>query len=200
MLWRGLSVAVGLVLCGVWLAARAGGGTDAKASLPSVRVLSLAGERVDPFALGQAKAAVFLFVSVDCPICNSYAPEIQRIEAEFAPRGVVFKLVYPNADETAEVVRKHAKDYGYTMGVLRDPRHALVKAAGARVTPEAAVFVPNEGCVYHGRIDDRHVDFGKTRPITTQHDLKDVLTVVLAGKTVSRTPTPAIGCYIAEPP
>jgi hypothetical protein len=52
--------------------------------------------------------------------------------------------------------------------------------------------------VYHGRIDDRFVDFGQTRRAPTTHDLEQVLDAVLAGKPAPEAAAPAVGCYIAD--
>jgi hypothetical protein len=113
---------------------------------------------------------------------------------------VVFRLVYPNPDEDPETIRKHLGDYGYSLQAIRDPRHELTKAAAVTVTPEVSVFVPGRGFVYHGRIDDRHVAFGKARIAPTRHDLRDALTAVLEGRPVSQPATRAIGCYISDVP
>jgi hypothetical protein len=56
-------------------------------------------------------------------------------DAAFSARGVAFWLVYPDATETPDVVRRHLADYGYRMDALRDPAHALVRRSGVRVTP-----------------------------------------------------------------
>jgi hypothetical protein len=68
--------------------------------------------------------------------------------------------------------------------------------ARVRVTPEAAVFVPGGGFVYHGRIDNRHHDLGVARPEATSRDLREALAAVLSGKPVAPASAPAIGCYI----
>src|SRR5439155_7774077 len=105
-------------------------------------LVDLEGREADPFGPSTNKALVFIFVSNDCPISNRYAPEIKRLHAEYGPRGVALWLVHPNADESAPAIRQHTRDFHFTCGVLRDPKHALVKRAQARVTPEAAVFLP----------------------------------------------------------
>ena len=162
-------------------------------------VLDLAGHALDPFADADAKAIVFIFISTDCPISNRYAPEIRRVEAEFARAGVRFWLVYADADTTAEAIRKHVKDYRLPQQVLRDPRQTLVRLAQARVTPESGVFLPGRRLVYHGRIDNRYADLGKERPEATQHDLEEVLKAVVQGKPVPYSTAKAVGCYIPEP-
>ena len=66
------------------------------------------------------------------------------------------------------------------------------------MTPEAAVFDGVGRLAYHGRIDDRYVDFGVDRPAPTTHDLADAVTAVLAGAPVSRAAVPAVGCTIVR--
>jgi hypothetical protein len=163
-----------------------------------LRLLDLTGQEIDPLQTSGSKAVVFLFVRTDCPISNGYAPEVRRLNQKFAARGVGFRLVYTDPDESVAMIRQHVKAYEYHLEVLRDPRHALVKLAGVRVTPEAAVFV-NGRQVYRGRIDNRFVAFGKTRPAPTIHDLEAALNAILQGKPVASETTTAIGCYIPEP-
>ena len=159
----------------------------------------LENQLVDPFQVpSTAQAIVVLFVSADCPISNRYAPEVRRLYDKFAPRGVVFWLVYPNPAEPVERIRDHVKAFGYPGGVLRDPRHALVQLANATVTPEAAVFDARRHMLYRGRIDDRYVDFGVDRPAPTKHDLEDALSAVLAGRPVPEPTTRAVGCFLAD--
>jgi hypothetical protein len=158
----------------------------------------LDGRSVLPLPGATGATTVFVFVSTECPIANRYAPELRRIHERFA-RTARFWLVYAHPAETAEAVRRHAEAFGYGSAALRDPRHALVRFAGVRVTPEAAVFVPGASgprLVYRGRIDDRNVDFGRTRPAPTTHDLEDALVAVASGEAGPPRTTTAIGCAI----
>ena len=155
-------------------------------------------ETVDPLQTPDARATVLIFVRTDCPISNRYAPEIQRIAARFSSRGVKFWLVYADHSETADSIRKHVAEYHYDFGVVRDPQYALVTAAKARVTPEAAIFLPGRKLVYHGRIDDRYIDFGRARSAPTTHDLEAALDAVIAGRQVPHESTRAVGCYLAD--
>jgi hypothetical protein len=171
-------------------------GMNPGTSLPGV--VDLTGHSVNPFQMAPARAVLFIFVRTDCPVANRYAPEIERLYRRFAPRDIACWLVYPDADTTPEEIRRHLHDYRLSLKALRDPRHELVKRAGVSVTPEAALFLPEGVEVYHGRIDDRCIEFGKERPEPTQHDLEDALTAVLQGKPIARASTPAVGCYIPE--
>ncbi|MBY0232753.1 MAG: redoxin domain-containing protein [Gemmataceae bacterium] len=147
-------------------------------------------------ALG-AKATVLLFVMADCPISNSYAPEMERIRKDYAGKGVAFFIVHADPDTTAAQARKHARDYALGCPVLLDPRHVLAKRAGATKAPEAAVLAPET--VYRGRIDDAYLDFGKRREKPTRRDLRLALDAVLAGKKPDKAVAPVIGCDLPDP-
>ena len=164
-----------------------------------VRVRDLDDRPIDPFkAPAGTKAMAFLFVSVECPISNRYAPEVRRLHDKFAAQGITFSLVYPNPIEPVAAIRRHLKDYSYPMRALRDPRHELVKVAGATITPEAVVVDPQGRVLYRGRIDDRYVSLGLERPVATRHDLDEALTDILAGKAPRQATTQAVGCFIAD--
>ncbi|MEO5739080.1 MAG: redoxin domain-containing protein [Vicinamibacterales bacterium] len=141
---------------------------------------------------------VLIFVSTDCPISNRYAPEIKRLHEEFTSRGVHLRLVYPNPLDSEAAISKHLEEFGYPQIAQRDRDHTLVKKAGATITPEAAVFDARERLVYRGRIDNRFVELGRERPAATQHDLRDALAAVLAGRPVRAPHTQAVGCFIAD--
>ena len=163
-----------------------------------LELLDLDGAQISPFEQASAKVFVFLFTRVDCPISNRYAPSIARLCEEFAPRGVVFRLVYPNPKRTPAEIKQHLQDYGYPCQPLRDPEHRLVDLAGASITPEAAVFLPDGKMVYRGRIDDRWVDLGKSRRKATRFDLRQSLEEVLGGQPVTSPRTKAVGCFISD--
>jgi len=150
-----------------------------------------------PFGDPDAKAVAMVFVTVDCPISNAYAPEMTRIYKAFADRGVRFYLVHVDPDVDAEDVKKHAKEYkllGPTL--LLDPQHRMVKYAGATITPEAAVFSAKGELKYRGRIDDLYGGLGEKRRTIANRDFRDALTAVLAGKPVKEKFTHAFGCYV----
>ncbi|HMF96613.1 MAG TPA: hypothetical protein VKE96_20070 [Vicinamibacterales bacterium] len=173
----------------------------AQTAAPAVRVQFLDGPTsADPFsAPAGVKAIVFLFTSTECPISNRYAPELRRLAETFVPQGVLFRLVYPNPAEDATAIREHMAAFAYAGATqaLRDPTHALVKAVGATITPEAAVYAGGR-VRYRGRIDNRFVDFGVDRPAATEHDLRDAIAAILAGKPVTHPETQPVGCYIAD--
>ena len=160
-------------------------------------VVDLDGNPADPLHADSKKATVLFFVRTDCPISNRYAPEIQRLQKKFSEQAS-FWLVYPDPSETPGAIQKHLDAYGYRCGAVRDPKHVLVKAAGATVSPEAALFAAAGKLVYHGRIDNRYISPGKARATASVHDLESAIEATLAGKAVAAAHTRATGCYLAD--
>ena len=145
----------------------------------------------------EGKASILFFITPDCPISNSYAPEIQRICSEYAPKGVSCDLVYVDPSLSKADVQKHAQDFGYTgVPAILDGAQTLVKATGATITPEAAVVGPSGKVLYRGRIDNVWAALGKRRQEATEHDLRKALDDIVSGKPVGVAKTQAIGCYI----
>jgi len=157
----------------------------------------LAGNPVDPLKSAGGKIVVLVFVRTDCPVSNRYAPTIQKLSDEHAAK-VAFWLVYPSAVESAEVIRKHVREYGYKIPALRDPRHALVKRSQVEITPEVAVFGTDRRLVYHGRIDNLYESVGRTRSVATTHELEDAISAALGGKSLPGDATHGVGCYISD--
>jgi hypothetical protein len=164
-----------------------------------LRVPDADGRLVAPLEAPGARAVVLVFVMRDCPISNAFAPEIERIRGEYAPRGVEFDLVYADPSETGEAARKHAAEFGHRSRVLLDPTHVLARFTGATKTPEAAVLSPAGEVLYLGRIDDRFVDYGRQRPAPRTRDLRAALDAILAGRSPEVARTEAVGCFLPDP-
>ena len=146
------------------------------------------------------KANVIFFVQTDCPISNSYAPEIQRVCKAYASKGVSCTLAYEDVKVDAAAVRKHMGEYGYTgVAATIDASRAIADRARATITPEAVVVDTKGDIRYRGRIDNFYAALGKPRQHVTEHDLVDALDAVLAGRPVPKPETDALGCFIARP-
>lgn len=185
-------VLVAFCLGGLFSLAACGPGGRQEVSLDD-----LGGQAHSPLALSEAKANVVIFITNDCPIANSYAPEIQSIISDYSPRGAAFFLVHVDPDLTLEKAKKHAAEYGYECVILRDPGQRLVRELEAQVTPEAFVLT-GKGVAYRGRIDDLFADLGKKRRQARNRDLRNALDSVFSGKPVSNSRTEAVGCFIPE--
>ncbi len=133
---------------------------------------------------------VITFVSVQCPVSNSYNDRMNAIYKDYGARGVKFVFVNANRTEPAAQVAEHAKQH-FAFSVYKDENNVVADRFGASVTPEAFVIDSSGVVRYHGSIDDamdiRHVQ---------EQRLRNALDAVLAGKTVARAETKAFGCTI----
>ena len=193
--WRPSCVPLAVAL----LAGLASAGPGAAAEAPAdLLVPGLDGAAVAPLApADEVEATVLLFVMSDCPISNRYAPEVRRIHEAFG-EGAAFWLVYVDTHRPVAELAAHRSSFGYPFGAVLDAEGALAAAAGATVTPEAAVWDAAGRLVYRGRVDDRFVSFGVTRAAPTTRDLSAVLERIAGGESVPFTETRAIGCYIPD--
>jgi peroxiredoxin len=142
------------------------------------------------------KAAVLFFTTTDCPIANSYVPEMNRIHGAYASRGVLFYAVQTDLTIPEADVAKYARDFHYDYPLLLDPKQQLVRFTGASLTPQVAILAPDGKLLYLGRVDNRVADFGKQRLTPTVLDLRDSLDAILAGKAAPHATTKSIGCAI----
>jgi len=120
--------------------------------------------------LRDAKAVVFITLSTRCPAVPRYAPRLNRLYETYHPRGVAFYGIYPEADETLEGIRAHARQLGFKFPVVRQGAVNIARAVGATHVPQAFVLNRNGAVVYSGAIDS------VTKREVAQHQyLRDVL-------------------------
>jgi thiol-disulfide isomerase/thioredoxin len=170
-----------------------------------VQLRDLNGRLIAPFA-PSGRASVVFFVATDCPVSNSYAPEIQRVCRDYGLRGVECSLIYedvdthPAAAQLDRQVRTHLQEYGYSgFTAVVDRDRVAATHAKASITPQAFVIDRSGEIRYRGRIDNLYAALGKTRQQVTSHDLRDALDAVLAGSKVPHPETEALGCFITDP-
>jgi hypothetical protein len=162
---------------------------------------SIDGQDITSLAGNDTKYVAAVFVATDCPISNRYLPLLAKLSHQFAPRGVRLWLVYPNPGDTLAAVRAHQSQYpaAASLPQLIAPDRRLLAHAHVHVTPEAAIVradAIHQPLLWHGRIDDRYLTFGRQRPAATRHDLADALTAVVAGQQPTPPAAPPVGCAI----
>lgn len=151
-------------------------------------------------AEAETDRTILFFLATSCPISQRYAPEIITTCDDYRSEGAGCFLVYPEAGLTAAALREHLEAYGHTAPAILDSDQALVRKAGARITPEAAVYSRSGDLLYRGRIDDWYAGLGRPRNGVRRHDLRDALDALASGETVE-TPWPdAVGCFIEPLP
>ena len=168
------------------------------AVMPALTVQDLEGKSWTPLAPAHGTIDLLIFVSADCPISARYSPEINRILRDYAQaQHVQAFLIYadPNAERSAVRANLKAFHDGLAVPAIIDSDMRLTIAVDAKVTPTAAIYT-DAGRSYFGRIDNLYEEIGKNRREATEHDLRDALNAVLAGRPVKTPETRAIGCFI----
>src|SRR5258706_16266056 len=83
----------------------------------------------------KGKVTVVAFISVECPVSNAYNERMNALFHEFSGRAN-FIFVNSNANESADQVRRHARDSGFRLPVYKDPNNAAADRFGSKRTPE----------------------------------------------------------------
>ncbi len=132
-----------------------------------------AGSPLQPL-LADSKLLVVVFAAPDCPVAKLYRPRLDRMEKDWAAKGV--RLFVAAAGDAA-----------------------LVRLLDARRTPEA-FLLDSKGVVrYRGAIDDQY-GIGYQREAAAKNYLSDAIDAVLAGKAPAVLATEAPGCPIEGAP
>jgi peroxiredoxin len=171
---------------------------SASAASPPFQLHDVQGGVHTPAEWSGHKAILLFFVIHDCPLVNSYVPEMNRIAQAYQSRGVGSWAVQADTSAPFEVTAEYARAYHYGFPLILDPRQILVRLADATVTPQAVILSTEGKVLYRGRIDNRVEDFGSQRPQATVHDLRDALDAVLAGRPPRVRFTRSIGCAVTR--
>jgi hypothetical protein len=188
--WRRVAAFAALVL--VLASARAGEAPGLW--WQQLRVRDLKGTPLDP----ACRWLVVVFIGPECPVSNSYVPVLNKLAAEFTPRGFAFVGAYVDPTADLAALRAHAADYSIGFLTADDREHRLVKAAGASYTPEVSVFSADGARLYLGRIDDRVGDAGASRPAASHQELREVLAALESGAPGPFKGIVGYGCAIPE--
>jgi thiol-disulfide isomerase/thioredoxin/mono/diheme cytochrome c family protein len=148
--------------------------------------------------LGERKATVIMFTTLDCPIVQRYLPKLRELEAAYRSKGVKFLALNVGPDDPLVEVAYQAVKTDLPFPVGKDYDAVVAKAVGATRTPEVVVLDAERRLRYRGRIDDS-VRLTGVRPKATRDDLREALDEVLAGAEVKIPATPVDGCAIVVP-
>ncbi len=138
--------------------------------------------------------AIFVFLSVECPVAQRYTMRLKRMHAEFSVKQVTIVGVYSNENDSIDDVKTYLKKSEFPFPIVKDIDGSLARHLSATMTPQAHLIDTKSILRYRGPIDDN-------RYITrVKHNyLKDAMVAMLNGKTVPIKETPAFGCTIHLP-
>lgn len=170
-------------------------------AVPKLTLVDIHGQARE-LAPNAAGPRVVVFLGVDCPLAQAYAPRLAQLHARFERRGVQFLAIDPCRQDSLEEMARFIREYSLPFPFWKDPRGAATRAFGATRTPEAFVVEARGHIVYAGRIDDQYGlrrgrKYARTAP--PRDDLVLAVEDVLAGRPVAVARTESSGCRISLP-
>ncbi len=141
---------------------------------------------------------VYVFLLDECLISQFYTLELSRLSETYKSKGVGFIGYFPNSASSTQDIQTFGKAYHLDFPLEQDYNKALTQKFEITVTPEVAVWDHrSDRLIYRGRIDDSYVRVGKRKLHPKNHDLEDIISSWLVGKTTEQLiETQAIGCFI----
>ena len=153
-----------------------------------------------------AKVLIVAFTCNHCPTAQSYESRIKALAADYKDKGVALVAISPNDAEAVrldelgytdlgdslEDMKLAAKDRGFNFPYLYDgEKQDMSRAYGAIATPHVFIFDSERKLRYQGRIDDSD----DPREIKN-HDARNAVEAVLAGRPVPVETTKVFGCSV----
>jgi thiol-disulfide isomerase/thioredoxin len=159
---------------------------------------TVTGTRVTHATAAGASGSLVMFVCNHCPFVKHVLDEIERVAAEYAPRGI--GVVAINSNDLATYpqdgpgpMRELAVARSWKFPYLFDDAQEVARAFGAACTPDFFAFDRAGKLAYRGRLDDSRP--GMPAPVTGR-DLRAALDAILAGQDPAPDQRPSIGCNI----
>ena len=139
---------------------------------------------------------VLVFADTECPITQSYMPELKKMSEEYRSKNVHFESIFPVYTVKDPEIKVFLKRYGITFPGYTDKEHRIVRKYHAKVMPEVVLIDANGQVVYQGAIDNWYAGLGKNRPKPTEFYLRNAIEATLNGNLIQTKKTEAIGCLI----
>ena len=145
----------------------------------------------------EAEILIVVFSCNHCPAAIGSEDRMVQLHQDYAPKGVAMVSINSNEDknhpdDSFEKMKVRARDKGFPFPYVRDESQDVAKAYGALRTPHFYVFDAQRRLCYTGRMDDNPFDEAKA----SQHDLRNALDAMLAGKKPPVALTNPIGCNV----
>jgi thiol-disulfide isomerase/thioredoxin len=153
-----------------------------------------------------AEILVIIFTANHCPTAQAYEGRIIQLVNDYKDKGVAVIAIssnhpsalrldeygYTDLGDSFEEMKVRAKDMNYNFPYLYDgDKQEAAKAYGAIATPHVFIFDKERKLRYVGRIDD-----GENIKKVKNHDARNSLDALLAGRKVPVEKTKVFGCSI----
>jgi peroxiredoxin len=142
------------------------------------------------------KASVFIFLSPECPLSQSYSLPLNEFSEKYKKNNICFYGIFPGTLYTKDEMSDFQKKYSIQFPLLVDTSYSLIHIFNASVTPEVFVTDSTGKVLYSGRIDNWAYEVSKKRALITEHNLQDALDCIVNNTPIAVTKTKAVGCFI----
>lgn len=156
-------------------------------------LVDLAGETHQLAQNDDQRVRVFVFLSTECPVANSYLETLGRLHRGL-PSGALLYGVVSDATVTRAEAASHFAEYEVEFPILFDPSELLVGVLGPTHVPEAFVLNTSDAVVYRGAIDDTWAGVGRRRAVASRHYLADAVEAAVKGEPVAVSYSEPVGC------
>jgi len=158
-------------------------------------ILTVNGQTVKP----QGKSIrVIVFADTECPVTQSYMPELKKMAEAYGSKNVRFECIFPVYTVTDQEIKSFLKKYSVSFPGHTDKDHKIVTRYHAKVMPEVVLLDTNGQIVYQGAIDNWYAGLGKNRPKPTEFYLRNAIEATLNGNPLMVRRTEAVGCLIND--
>jgi thiol-disulfide isomerase/thioredoxin len=164
------------------------------------------GRRYSLKDFASAKVLVVVFTCNHCPTAQAYEGRIQKLEADYAKKGVALVAISPNdpkavrpdelgysdLGDSFEEMKIRAKERGFAFPYLYDgDTQAVTRKYGPVATPHVFVFDAARKLRFTGRVDD-----GENPAKIKVQDTRNAIDALLAGQAPPVEKTKVFGCSI----
>ena len=144
------------------------------------------------------KGTLVMFLCNHCPFVKHVLPELDRLAAEYAAKGIGVVAINSNDLEAYPQdgpgpMKELATERGWKFPFLFDEAQDTARGFGAACTPDFFAFDAARRLAYRGRLDESRP--GSGTPVTGS-DLRAALDAIVAGRAPAAEQKPSTGCGI----
>jgi peroxiredoxin len=169
---------------------------------PTFRLPDTDGRMVSLADYANAPVLLVAFICNHCPFVKHIQGAFAKLARDYQAKGAAVLAINSNdaanyPEDSPKRMVEEKKAAGYTFPYLYDETQEVAKAYQAACTPDFFLFDKERRLVYRGQMDASRP--GNNKP-NDGADLRLALDAVVAGKPVSATQLPSVGCNIKWKP
>ncbi len=164
------------------------------------KLKNIDGKMVSLADFKDAKGFIVIFTCNHCPYAIAYEDRIIALDKKYKPLGYPVIAINPNdpaaqPEDSFDLMKVRAKEKGFSFPYLLDEGQKVYPVYGATKTPHVFLLNKENGkniVKYIGTIDNNYEDANDA----DEHYVQDAVDALIAGKSITKANTVAIGCTI----